>query len=50
MAEPQYMDISYAMSRASHEIVMSPGWRKSAAAKAEYYYARQIDLKIVMRL
>ncbi|MBW3514953.1 DUF4406 domain-containing protein [Shewanella sp. NKUCC01_JLK] len=47
LTEPQYMDICYAMIRACSEIVMLPGWRKSAGATAEYYYAKKIGLKIV---
>ncbi len=46
LTEAQYMDISYAMIRASHEMMMLPGWRKSAGAKAEYYYAKKIGLTI----
>lgn len=47
LTEPQYMDICYAMIRACNEIVMLPGWRRSAGATAEYYYAKKIGLKIV---
>lgn len=47
LTEPQYMDICYAMIRACSEIVMLPGWRRSAGATAEYYYAKKIGLKIV---
>jgi hypothetical protein len=47
LTEPQYMDICYAMIRASNEIVMLPGWRHSDGAMAEYYYAKKIGLKIV---
>jgi hypothetical protein len=47
LTEPQYMDICYAMIRACNEIVMLPGWRKSAGAIAEYYYAKKIGLKII---
>jgi len=47
LTEPQYMDICYAMIRACNEMVMLPGWRKSAGATAEYYYAKKIGVKIV---
>lgn len=47
LTEPQYMDICYAMIRACSEIVMLPGWRRSAGATAEYYYAKKIGLNIV---
>jgi hypothetical protein len=46
LTEPQYMDICYAMIRACNEMVMLPGWRKSAGATAEYYYAKKIGLVI----
>ncbi|WP_259474818.1 DUF4406 domain-containing protein [Shewanella xiamenensis] len=47
LTEAQYMDICYAMIRACNEIVKLPGWRRSAGATAEYYYAKKIGLKIV---
>ncbi|MEL4294051.1 DUF4406 domain-containing protein [Shewanella xiamenensis] len=46
LTEPQYMDICYAMIRACNEIVMLPGWRRSAGATAEYFYAKKIGLKL----
>ncbi|WP_372941723.1 DUF4406 domain-containing protein [Shewanella sp.] len=46
LTEPQYMDICFAMIRACNEMVMLPGWRKSAGATAEYYYAKKIGLVI----
>jgi hypothetical protein len=47
LTEPQYMDICYGMIRASNEMVMLPGWRKSDGAMAEYYYAKKIGIKII---
>ncbi len=46
LTEPQYMDISYAMIRASTSMLMLPGWQNSDGAMAEYYYAKKLGLDI----
>ena len=42
----EYMDICFAMLRASNAILMLPGWKASAGACAEYHYAYKPGMKI----
>lgn len=46
LTEAQYMDICFAMIRASDVIVLLPGWENSVGALAEYHYARKLGLQI----
>ena len=46
LSQPEYMDICFAMIRASTHIMMLRGWKESEGATAEYYYAKKLGLTI----
>jgi hypothetical protein len=46
LEQKEYMDICFAMLRASDAILMLPDWRASAGACAEYHYAYKMRMKI----
>ena len=47
LTQAQYMDVCLALVRAASEMVMLPGWERSAGARAERAYAEKLGLPIV---
>jgi len=46
MVEEHYMDICFAMIRASDLLWILPGWEESEGTQAEYFYARKRKIPI----
>lgn len=47
LTQAQYMDVCLALVRAASEMIMLPGWERSAGARAERAYAEKLGLLIV---
>ncbi|ENR1369437.1 DUF4406 domain-containing protein [Escherichia albertii] len=50
LTQCEYMDICFAMLRSADAILMLPGWKASAGATAEYYYAYKMEMPVFTTL